>query len=249
MNINNLFLDYNKMAVIFTRDVPDGLCSHLTVLCVIFNNTQYSEVGLEINMSNYKCNWTDLFDYKQVVTSNRRPLLNEFFSIKGVNFNRSNYTVKELKEWNSIWNTRIHIRSEIIADIQQLYTKYPFHEATCVYFRGTDKKNEVKRVNHEKYLKHIPEDGPLYVQSDESGFIDYIKSKYPKRAFTVENFNCSSNDKPVHWSDKATIDDAKQILAIIHLMAKSKKIIANISNVTQMALVIRGHNEGYTCIE
>lgn len=242
---------YSPRQVTFYRNELCGLCSHLTCLVAALSAIKPNQFGLQINLANYSCQWSDLFVYQEVSLKKRTYLVDAAVSA-GCKFHQSYFSNSDLDIWHNTWKTYIRVKPELMDKVNELLVKYPIKESTCVYFRGLDKFMEAPRVAYEEYLKHIPEFGPIYVQSDELDFIQYVKLKYPERAFSIDGFkhlNCQKTNFANSIHGQATINDAIEIIIIFHLIASSKKIISGISNVTWMALIVRGNNEGYIAVQ
>lgn len=223
-----------------------GLCSSLTLLCIRLSYEQPEDYITDISTSLYNCKWSDLFIVSDTVpsTAQRRPIYSDEYPHPN---NRVSYHPMDLIKWHDTWIKYIKLRPEITQQIQTLIQKYNICNSTCVYFRGTDKVDEFPRVKFETYDKYISPTGPIYVQSDEPQFVEYMKDKYPTRAYHIEEFNFSKGT-PIHLTNGCTVKDAIDILCIVYLMAASKRIISNISNVVHCALIIRGTNHEYICV-
>jgi hypothetical protein len=235
------------MAVCFYRRHGDraGIGSFLTTIIIGLANINYEgDAVFEFYPENYHCSHDDILVNPDLAVVERRYLM-DLFNLNPEH-NKAHYSLENLQKWHRYWNKYIHFRREIISVIPDLARKYKVTKCTCVYFRGNDKKTETKRVSYDDYLPLIPEDGPLWIQSDEQKFIEYMIEKYPDRAFFIEEFPLSGREYGEHH--EAEKEDAFDIIRIIHLMAMAPRIVSNISNVIHVALIIRGHDEGYTCV-
>jgi hypothetical protein len=235
------------MSICFYRNCGCGLCSHIVVICVSMArlNPNYPTCFL-FDMSGYGCNWSDLFD--QYISDkdcqNKIEIMPIYF--QDPYHDQQNYPLEMIKAWNLAYTKHIKPKPDILQRVSELCQQYDIENSTCVYFRGTDKSAEVSRVQYSKYLEHIPAgNDPLWIQSDELGFILFMKSIYPNRAFSVSEFTYSNDQTPIHATNNTTTQNAIEILIIIYMMSRAKKLIANISNVTQSALIIRGSNDYY----
>ncbi len=236
----------NDKHIIYHRQTIAGLGSHLVLLCDNLNNDHPKKMRVDISLSNYKCEWNELFDVDIVEGEKKTSLYDR---ISTTMYNRSTYDIKLIKEWHECWDKYIRPKKEILISIDRLCEKYPIKTSTCLYFRGSDKKIEVDRIAYDVYLKHIPELGPIYVQSDEVNFINFVKELYPDRVYSISEFTHNTDSSPLHLRETTNKNDAIEILSIMYLMARSKVLICNISNVTQVALIIRGNTDGYICVQ
>lgn len=237
------------MNVVYYRNCKCGLGSNLVNLCIAILIDRPYKIKADIDISNYNCKWEDLFISEDVYAKSRNIKRPKYSLFCRMLTNKAYYDPVILGKLNRIWNKHINIQSYIVDKVNELSKKYNIPNSTCLYFRGTDKKTEVKRALYDDYLPHIPAGSPVYVQSDEKEFIDFVKVKYPK-SFEIPEVNRNNDSSlPIHLRKTTNIQDAIDILIILHLMAKCKNLVANISNVTQCSLIIRGNQDGYFCIQ
>ena len=139
-------------------------------------------------------------------------------------------------------------------EVQQIYqnlnSKYKLENLDygCLYYRGTDKINETKPINYDKYVNianAIYEiegfEYPLIIQSDQKEFIAHIKESLPEaNLLIVDELQSISGAKGYHYTlstesmnQKITpYHHAIHMQAVTKIMANSKYYIANNSNVS-----------------
>lgn len=227
--------------VVYYRNDGCGLCSSLFCVIVRLSIDKPDIMYADIYHPNYKCHWSDIFDNpvsegqkKHVVNSNPH----EIYS----NTNKPQYSIEIIKKWHNAYKQ--YIRPKFLID--NFLQQYPIKESIVVYFRGTDKCHEVRRVQYDEYLPHIPSTGPIYVQSDEYKFVEFIMQKYPDRAYIIKEFTQNTTGNSMHIN--STVKDAIEISQITQLMACGLHFIYNISNVSLCSLIIRGNLNNCKCI-
>lgn len=242
----------------FCRSDCAGIGSHILVCCVdlAFGNfTSDVKINFNINLSNYNTSWYDLFEENTYISQNKTliteskdiiniDIVNLYIKLNIPFHNRHDFDKNIPILLNKYYTKYFHIKQYIVDDIDRLFKKYDIANSTCVYFRGTDKYKESKRIEYDKYLQFIDSNisNKLWIQSDEIEFITYMKNKFPEKSFYIDEFNYSTSyTLPLHLSNTTTKNDAVEILIIMNLMSKAKKIIANISNVIHTALIIKGN--------
>jgi hypothetical protein len=135
---------------------------------------------------------------------------------------------------------KLVLQPSIVERIDALCTSYPVAQSIGVYFRGTDKQQEVSRPTWESYhevLSKFPSQ-KLLIQSDERTFIDMMKQTYGKRVWTLPGITLSTGE-PIHIKGNAPRDNLIEIVTIIYVLARCKTLIGNVSNVTHAANLLR----------
>jgi hypothetical protein len=191
-------------------------------------------------MGNYKCEWNDLFEERAKEENEVEVDLINFFKFKTPENYRPSYEPSLLSEWGKTLKRYAKPKQFIMDQIEKISNEYDIPNATCVYFRGTDMLDR-PRVAFSSYLEKIPPEGKLWIQSDEIDFIDFMMKRCPSRAFVINGFTFSK--RAIHHDGR--MNDAIEILVIIHLMAAAKILIANQSNVPWVALMLRETVDGY----
>ena len=143
--------------------------------------------------------------------------------------------------------------SQEIVDIEnKLIQKYNINvnDYCAVYYRGTDKKEETTIGSFDTYIDKMNEmlntdkNIKFIIQSDNTDFIDIIKSKFSNSISFDENVS-SKTDKGVH--NENTPEDnyiiMKNFLAIVYLMAKCKYIICSSGNCSIWIMLFRGNGQ------
>ncbi|WP_454918612.1 hypothetical protein [Xanthobacter sediminis] len=232
----------------YTRNTLAGMGSHILVATEVMR--RYPPRGkayIDINLSNYGIDtkWDMFFDQDSGECEFNIDLIKAY--MESPCHNKSEYTEHEIAELHRTYNKHIKLNKSITRKINEIDDRFGISSASCLYFRGTDKEKEASRVDFSVYKNYIPRQGPVWVQSDEKNFVDYIHSLIPHRAYSIDEFNYSKEGKPIHKS--ATAHDAFEILVIMGLMARAKSITSNISNVSHVSLIMRGSCNGYYCVQ
>ncbi len=163
-----------------------------------------------------------------------------------------------------------------IMDIKRmLISKYNINTANCiaVYYRGTDKHSETPLGDFSKFYEKLESlnDGnkmQVLIQTDTFGFLDYIKSKYPKMIVVGENkvsdkSKCpkmivigenkvSNTDKGIHKENShcANYNDIKYLFATFLIMSECKHLIVSSGNCSLWMIYYRGCVENvYQCLD
>ncbi len=129
---------------------------------------------------------------------------------------------------------------DITLFVEDIIKNYPIKESVCVYFRGTDKKQEYPRPDMDKYITFLssyPSTTPFLVQSDEQSFIDLMKEKFPTQAWSLPFITTGNDGKPLHYH--ANYNDLKEIISLTLIMASTSYFIGNVSNITHVVVLIR----------
>lgn len=226
------------MSVTYCRKEKCGICSSIYCLIVTLDVDKPDSIYVNVVHANYgNLRWGDLFVNEAINTSNRKDVTHRrYHPIYGRFINK-----EKIKDYHDTYMKYIKPKDNIMELIKHYINIYPIKESTALYFRGTDKHIESRRLNYEEYLDHIPESGPLYIQSDEKQFVDYMMEKFPDRAFYIKEFKFTNTNKPIHLgNNECNIKDAIEIVIITYLLAESNKFICCLSNVSNVSLVIRG---------
>lgn len=157
------------------------------------------------------------------------------------------------------------LKPEIQKEVDQ-FAKTHFSESDYVigvHYRGTDKACnshhcEARRVTYEEMTSRIndhireiqledPSKMKIFAASDEEGFIDHVKEKFPGQV-VASPATRSTNGKPLHFNAKNPYQVGKEALIDSQLLAKiSNVLIRTSSNLSKFAsLLLR---EGAKVIE
>jgi len=225
-----------------------GMCSNISFVAVSLAYLEKTRgirnLSFGIPLDLYHCRWDDLFDnlYEPNGTDNVETVdIGKLFELTVGS--RRDFDTKTLAFQKQVLDKYLKPKSFICDRIDSLYLQYDIGNATCVYFRGTDIVSEYSLVPFESYLDKIPE-GRLWIQSDEQRFINFMLERFPDRAFTIDGFTFSKDGVAIHMNN-GKLTDAVEILTITYLMSKAKYIISSQSNVCWVAMMLRGHNEGF----
>lgn len=116
-----------------------------------------------------------------------------------------------------------------------------------VYYRGTDKKEEIERVEYSEYMNKIKEiytgNQTILVQSDEKQFLDYMKEKFPNCVIFTET-KVSTTDKGTFYgsTNEENYYDIQYFLTAVLILSECKHIITGISNCSLWICLYRGHS-------
>lgn len=124
---------------------------------------------------------------------------------------------------------------------------------TCaVYYRGTDKYNELPIGDFdifEKKVKDIQIIQPtikIFLQTDSGDFLDYMKLKFPDIIYFSENITSFLN-VGLHYelTPDVNFEQIQLFMASILIMSKCKYVISNTSNCSYWISLYRGNGENY----
>jgi hypothetical protein len=139
--------------------------------------------------------------------------------------------------------------SKLIVDKKnELLEKYAIDPTNTigVYYRGTDKKTEIKKVNYSDYMDKVNEiytgTETILIQSDEKQFIDYAKEIFPNCVVFSET-NTSTTDKGIHYENtkEENYKDIQYFYASILILSQCKHIVTGISNCSMWICLYRGN--------
>lgn len=173
-----------------------------------------------------KYHWQDQFkDYSKIDYKNIVPIINKYFS-PSENINNIKKTIED---------------------------KYNLqYDNTCVlFYRGNDKNYETKICEYKDYLIYsdlILSKNPktlFLIQSDETGFITFMRNKYPKNSFYFKDEirHIEKKNTSVDLEMKSSNHKFSQFyLAITFIMSKCKYIICGSGNCSIWIILFRGNN-------
>lgn len=140
--------------------------------------------------------------------------------------------------------------SQLILDKKnELLEKYSIDPTNTigVYYRGTDKHTEIKKVNYSDYLNKVKEiytgTETILIQSDEKQFIEFAKDIFPSCVVFTET-KVSSTDKGIHYENtkEENWHDIQYFLASVLILSECKHIVTGISNCSLWISLYRGHS-------
>lgn len=146
--------------------------------------------------------------------------------------------------------------NEIANNIEQKYSLT--YENICVLlYRGNDKNIEIKKCGYDEYLHHANRllknnnDLVFLIQSDETGFVEFMSKKFPRNSFyfsdeTRHIKKCNNNHLVVGHSvdgkmSKSNFIFSKKYLAITTIMSKCKYIVCSSGNCDMWVMLYRGN--------
>ena len=160
------------------------------------------------------------------------------------NYSNINYTETKpiIKKYFSPSNNIIDRKNNIKAKYNIDYSN-----TIVVYFRGTDKINEIATPKFEDYyskLKTITDlnsNKKIIIQTDSSPFLDYIKTKQIKNIITFDENKPSYNSKGTHKEKRDRYTEMQDLHAIILIISECNEIICCSNNVSLWIMLFRGH--------
>ena len=147
---------------------------------------------------------------------------------------------------------------EINGIINNIEKKYNLvYDNICVlFYRGNDKNRETKICGYDEYLEHankIITKNPhisFLIQSDETGFIEFMTNKFPDNSFYfkdeirhVKKCDGSVDLGAGGYCRTKNYEFSKKYLAITIIMSKCKYIICGSGNCDIFIMWYRGNNK------
>jgi len=162
------------------------------------------------------------------------------------NYHKINYDII-----NPIINKYFTVSDEIKEIINQIEKKYNinYENTCCIFYRGNDKITEtILPSYYEIYqqLINIPNCIQFLLQSDETEFFDFFKSKLDNYIiFNDEIKHIRKQKKSINhvindYNEKLKL--VKNFLAIVIIMSKCKYIICNSGNISIWITYFRGNS-------
>jgi hypothetical protein len=148
------------------------------------------------------------------------------------------------------------IRKEIVEYASDLRKKYGLERPyACLYFRGTDKKREIREPSMMLYLEKLQPllerepDIPILVQTDDQRFIDFAKVHLGSKMILVGEFQVSQTGRPIHFhSNIEGYDLGVESIAVMLFLAWSTYLFKNSSNVADFAAMYRDSPYGVVVV-
>lgn len=142
---------------------------------------------------------------------------------------------------NALIKKYIKIRPSIKKNVKEFAReKFKDYFMIGVHYRGTDKAKEADPVSYddaleviEEYIDTLPKKTKfkIFIATDEVGFLEYMKSCYPKRIIAIEAFR-SENSDPVHHSDNDSYLLGEQAIMDSLLLSKCDVLIRTSSSLS-----------------
>lgn len=134
--------------------------------------------------------------------------------------------------------------------------KYNIDINNCIglYYRGTDKHIETRIDSFDNYYDEINilmditrnENYQIFIQTDSSSFIDYMKEKcINKRIVIIDELSTSYSNLGIHFenSSEKNYEEMKHLFASFLILSKCKYIIHGSCNGSVWFTFYRGNNE------
>lgn len=103
----------------------------------------------------------------------------------------------------------IKLRPALAHEVDGFVNKnFKGHFVIGIHYRGTDKSSEAPRTSYGKVTEEINRqvhlrgltDFKIFVATDEQGFLEYLKEKFPNRVIELPGVERSKEGKPLHLS-------------------------------------------------
>lgn len=160
-----------------------------------------------------------------------------------LDFNNLNHLIK------MYFSPSSHIKN-IISELECKY-KLEYDKICVLFYRGNDKCTETLLCNYDEYTKYANdvlkrEPNTIFlIQSDETEFIDYFSTLFPKNSFYFKDEIRHITKNKRSTVDKCNRDDiqiySKYYLAITFIMSKCRTIICGSGNCSIWIALFRGN--------
>lgn len=213
-------VDFSKTFSLY-KDFQD---QNVHNMCFKFNQSQELNVD-KISKINY--NRISLFDYKNEDLLSIEPVIQKWFC-----------------------------PSDLVLDyVQSFIKKYEIDTSRtlAICFRGTDKFIDIEETSYESFISHVPNIiksqgiNRVFIQSDQTQFIDFFKNYYPKiPVFNIQEIPTTSSKKHLYKGiiEENKISHAQMFLAAMQILSRCKFLINHTGNVARWIVKYRGstHN-------
>lgn len=145
--------------------------------------------------------------------------------------------------------------SNSVLDYVSLFTnKYEINvnKTLAILFRGTDKATEIKETSYSIFtsgIKDIMDNAEInrvFVQTDQTQFIDFLKHSFPNiDFFTIKEIPTTATKKQLYKETikKNKVTHAQMFLASMQILSNCKFLINHTGNVARWAITYRGHTK------
>lgn len=197
--------------------------------------------------------------------------INHFFEIENTNFEFSPELIQEELEIDHQFSDYSLLNYPYIKKIIDIYFKpndkikqieknlvekynIDFSKIIAVFFRGTDKRPETTLPSYETFLEKIQQlkkenpDHKILIQTDELGFMNFIKPHLENPIEIIENKKIEYTNIWIGVHHTIPVGDrvlnGQTFLATVLIMSKCDKIIMNSGNIGLWTCLYRGHTNG-----
>ena len=232
-------------------------CCYLRLDCIINYINKYKKLPDYVNSK-------QLFDiYKQKDKTKKDITFLFFDNYDNVNVNSLchfdtaiqrppqflDYSSINYNEIKPIIKKYFSLSNNIIDRKNKLKTKYniDYSNTIAVYFRGTDKSDEITEPKFETYYNKIKTISDLnlkkkiIIQTDSAHFLDYIKKKQIKNIIIFDENKPSYLSKGTHKEKRNRYKEIQNLLSIISILSECNDIICCSNNVSLWIMLFRGH--------
>lgn len=212
-------VDFSKMFKMY-KDFPG---QDVYNMYFKFNESQELNIN-EISKINY--NKTSLFDYKNEDLASIEPVIQKWFH-----------------------------PSDLVLDYAQFFIKkyeIDTSRTLAICFRGTDKFIDIEEPSYESFISHVPsimqnkELDRVFIQTDQTQFIDFFKSSYPNiPVFSIQEIPTTRSKKHLYKGiiQKNKVTHAQMFLAVMQILSRCKFLINHTGNVARWIATYRGSTE------
>ncbi|MBT8550371.1 hypothetical protein G6671_02490 [Polynucleobacter paneuropaeus] len=230
-----------------------------TLMDISCNPNKIRSIDNTYSFSRYKDiqntnTWSSYFNDVDLTIED--PALESNYFASGL-YHHTNYAELNFELAKKFINRYFVPSSLVLSQMERLKKKYKLNldKLICVYFRGTDKSNEIELVPPEVYFDEIDKlikahpDHKILLQSDDQIFFDALKQRYPK-IITLSELPLSDNRGGFHNNvENDKFKYSTLFFAIVLLMSQCKFLVTNTSNVSLWILLYRGHSNNFKQID
>jgi len=165
----------------------------------------------------------------------------------------SNYKKLDYVSIQPFINKYFTPNKKIIEMRDSLIAEFGIDVKNCigVYIRGTDKYIDTPLGSYEEYYQKIKQvielnkQSQVLLQSDDGGFLNYIKGKDIQNLIILNKTSVSFNKTGAHFSSNnlQNYKDIQYLISIFLIISKCKYIILNSSNCSLFIMYYRGNSE------
>ena len=197
------------------------------------------------------------FDYFKHYNNDNLPKLilnNELYINYNDNHQYKNYSQLDYINLIPLIKKYFSPSNEIEDIIKSMEIKYniDYNNICVLFYRGNDKNRETNICEYNEYIKYANEilrenkDIKFLIQSDETEFIEFMKSKYPNNIFyfkdEIRHMNKCDNTVDIVMKEQNFLF-SKYYLAITIIMSRCKYIICGSGNCSLWIMLYRGNSK------
>lgn len=209
--------------------------------------------GVEVNYkktgnyydSEHGDNWWEYYFEPIRVGNPEGAHILEYFWFPGSEITGLQGETKE--ENNRVLKKYIKVKSHILEKVDSFFHKYFNNEFVVgAFYRGTTARSgaEASLISYDEFSTKLfgllnnkgisPKDCKIFIESDEDGFIDHMKSNFPHIIYKADQIR-SKDGNPIHVHHSSPYKLGEDTLINILLMAKTNLIVKTQSNMIEVA--------------